>query len=30
VSHTFTADKTGNFLIEWETTSTELGHLVVT
>ena len=30
VSNTFTADKTGNFLIEWETTSTELGHLVVT
>ena len=30
VSHTFTADKTGNFLIEWETTSSELGHLVVT
>ena len=30
VGHTFTADKTGNFLIEWETTSTELGHLVVT
>lgn len=30
VSHTFTADKTGNFLIEWEATSTELGHLEVT
>lgn len=30
VSHTFTADKTGNFLIEWESTSSELGHLVVT
>ncbi len=30
VSHTFTADKTGSFPIEWETTSTELGHLVVT
>ena len=30
VSHTFTADKTGNFLIEWESTSTELGQLVVT
>lgn len=30
VTQTFTADKTGNFLIEWESTSTELGHLVVT
>jgi len=30
VSRTFTADKTGNFLIEWEATSKELGHLVVT
>jgi len=29
VSHTFTADKTGSFVIEWETTSAELGHLVV-
>src|SRR2546430_16749827 len=30
VSHTFTADKTGKFLIEWESTSTELGDFVVT
>jgi len=30
VSHTFTADKTGTFLIEWESTSTELGNFVVT
>ena len=30
VSHTFTAAKTGNFLIEWEATGKELGHLVVT
>ena len=30
VSHTFTADKTGKFLIEWESTSTELGNFVVT
>ena len=30
VSHTFTADKTGDFEIEWESTSTPLGHLVVT
>ena len=30
VSHAFTADKTGSFLIEWEDTSKELGHLVVT
>jgi len=30
VSHTFTADKTGDFEIEWEETSTHLGHLVVT
>ena len=26
----FTADKTGDFPIEWESTSTPLGHLVVT
>ena len=26
----FTADKTGDFEIEWEDTSTHLGHLVVT
>ena len=30
VSHTFKADKTGDFEIEWESTSTHLGHLVVT
>ena len=30
VSHTFTADKTGRFLIEWESTGTELGNFVVT
>ena len=30
VSHTFTADKTGTFLIEWEKTSAELGNFVVT
>ena len=30
VSHTFTADKTGDFELEWESTSTHLGHLVVT
>jgi len=30
VSHTFTADKTGDFEIEWESASTHLGHLVVT
>ena len=30
VSHTFKADKTGDFPIEWESTSTPLGHLVVT
>ncbi len=30
VSHTFKADKTGDFEIEWEDTSTHLGHLVVT
>ena len=30
VSHTFKADKTGDFPIEWESTSAELGHLVVT
>ena len=29
VSETFTADKTGDFPIEWESTSTPLGHLVV-
>ena len=29
VSHTFKADKTGDFEIEWESTSTHLGHLVV-
>jgi hypothetical protein len=29
-SHTFKADKTGDFEIEWESTSTRLGHLVVT
>lgn len=28
-SHTFKADKTGDFEIEWEDTSTRLGHLVV-
>ncbi len=28
-SHTFTADKTGTFPIEWESTSTPLGDLVV-
>lgn len=30
VSKTFTADKTGDFEMEWEETSTHLGHLVVT
>jgi hypothetical protein len=30
VSQTFKADKTGDFPIEWESTSTPLGHLVVT
>src|SRR5260370_42083642 len=30
VSQTFKADKTGDFEIEWESTSTHLGHLVVT
>ena len=30
VSQTFKADKTGDFPIEWESTSTSLGHLVVT
>src|ERR1700687_4527241 len=30
VSQTFRADKTGDFPIEWESTSTPLGHLVVT
>jgi hypothetical protein len=29
VTKTFTADKTGDFPIEWESTSTRLGHLVV-
>ena len=29
VSHTFKADKTGDFEIEWESTSTRLGHFVV-
>ena len=29
VTHTFTADKTGTFEIEWESTSTHLGDLVV-
>ncbi len=29
VTHTFKADKTCNCLIEWESTSAELGHLVV-
>ena len=29
-SHTFKADKTGDFEIEWEDTSTHLGHFVVT
>ena len=29
VSHTFKADKTGNCDIEWESTSTPLGKLVV-
>ena len=29
VSHTFKADKTCTCLIEWESTSTELGNLVV-
>jgi hypothetical protein len=30
VSHTFKADKTGRFDIEWESTSAPLGQLVVT
>jgi heme/copper-type cytochrome/quinol oxidase subunit 2 len=30
VSQTFKADKTGHFDIEWESTSTPLGQLVVT
>jgi cytochrome c oxidase assembly protein Cox11 len=30
VSHTFKADNTGHFDIEWESTSTPLGQLVVT
>ena len=29
VSHTFKADKTGPYPIEWESTSTELGRLTV-
>ena len=29
VSETFKADKTGDFEIEWESTSAHLGHLVV-
>lgn len=29
VSHTFKADKTCTCVIEWESTSTELGHLTV-
>lgn len=29
VSHTFTADKTGTCLIEWEDTSAPLGNLIV-
>jgi uncharacterized protein YxeA len=29
VSHTFKANNTGDFEIEWESTSTHLGHLVV-
>jgi hypothetical protein len=29
ISQTFKADKTGDFEIEWESTSTHLGHLVV-
>jgi len=29
VSHTFKADKSADFEIEWESTSTHLGHLVV-
>jgi uncharacterized protein YxeA len=29
-THTFKADKTGDFEVEWESTSTHLGHLVVT
>jgi hypothetical protein len=29
-SHTFKADKSGHFDIEWESTSTPLGELVVT
>ena len=28
-AYTFRADKTGDFEIEWENTSTHLGHLVV-
>jgi hypothetical protein len=30
VKQTFMADKTGDFPIEWESTSAALGHLVVT
>jgi cytochrome c oxidase assembly protein Cox11 len=30
VAQTFKADKTGDFPIEWESTSTPLGHMVVT
>ncbi|GAC1475869.1 MAG: hypothetical protein PVS2B1_08670 [Candidatus Dormibacteraceae bacterium] len=30
VSQTFKADRTGNFEIEWESTSTKLGQLAVT
>lgn len=30
VTKKFTADKTGDFPIEWESTGTELGHLEVT
>jgi len=29
VTKTFSADKTGDFPIEWESTSTPLGHMVV-
>ncbi len=29
-THTFKADKTGDFPIEWESTGAPLGHLVVT
>jgi hypothetical protein len=30
VTFNVTSDKTGDFPIEWESTSTELGHFVVT